>query len=315
MGRVDEAMRRAAEARAGRIDQAEWSAELSAPGGVREPGPTEFPSEAARPRLRTVANQQQSPVTDEKGTAAPSPQLLPSLIERMTAALSRKVVIDRDTDPASKEQYRRLAASLHAAQATNHLKVVMVTSAVASEGKSLTAANLALTLSESYQKSVLLIDGDLRRPSQHAVFGLDSSPGLTDGLRLAESRVVLHRVTPHLTVLTAGESTADPMAVLTSKRMARLVHEARETFEWVIIDTPPVGLISDANLLAEAADGALLVVRAESTPVDIVQRAVATLGRERVLGVVLNQARELDAPGYKYHNYYEAASRSLQAGS
>jgi capsular exopolysaccharide synthesis family protein len=308
-------MRRAAEARAGRIDESVRSADPSAVGGAREPVPTEFPSEAPRPRLRSVVNQSTIPVADAMAPDESSPaRVLPSLVGRMTPTLSRKVVIDRDTDPASKEQYRRLAASLHAAQAASHLKVVMVASAVASEGKSLTAANLALTLSESYQKNVLLIDGDLRRPSQHAVFALDCSPGLTDGLRSAESRVVLHRVTLHLTVLTAGEPTTDPMAVLTSERMARLVQEARETFDWVVIDTPPVGLISDANLLAEAADGALLVVRAESTPYDIVQRAVATLGRDRVLGVVLNQARELDAPGYKYNSYYQTTSRSPQAG-
>jgi capsular exopolysaccharide synthesis family protein len=308
-------MRRAAEARAGRLDESERSVEPSAAGPGREPVPMEFPSETPRPRLRSVGSQSTAPAADPVTPSGPSPsRVLPSLVERMTATLSRKVVIDRDTDPASKEQYRRLAASLHAAQATAHLKVVMVASAVASEGKSLTAANLALTLSESYQKNVLLIDGDLRRPSQHAVFGLDCSPGLTDGLRSVESRVVLHHVTPHLTLLTAGELTTDPMAVLTSERMARLVQEARETFDWVVIDTPPVGLISDANLLAEAADGALLVVRAESTPYDIVQRAVAMLGRDRVLGVVLNQAREFNAPGYKYDSYYHAAPRDPLTG-
>ncbi len=72
--------------------------------------------------------------------------------------------------------------------------------------------------------------------------------------------------------------------------MRRLVDEARETFDWVLIDTPPIGLLSDASLLSQIADGALLVVKAGSTPYDLVQRAVATLGKDRVLGVVLNRA-------------------------
>ena len=297
MGRVDEAMRRAA----GVSDPKDARPQET---GERHTADVEFPTEGTRPRLWTV--QQQPEAVEVK--PAPGRSMLPELAGHMAATLSRKVVIDRETDPASKEQYRRLAATLHAMQATNGLKVVMVASAIASEGKSLTAANLSLTLSESYQKSVLLIDGDLRRPSQHVVFGLESSPGLTDGLRVnREGRVKLHRVTSHLTVLTAGEASTDPMAVLSSEQMHQLIAESRETFDWVIVDTPPVGLLSDANLLSEMADGAILVVRAESTPYDVVQRAVAMLGRDRLLGVVLNRARLAGVANYRYHSYYQAA--------
>ena len=82
------------------------------------------------------------------------------------------------------------------------------------------------------------------------------------------------------------------MAGLTSERMRRLIDEAREAFDWVIIDTPPVGLLTDANLLASMVDGAVLVVKAGSTPYDLVKRAVDAIGRERLLGVVLNRADE-----------------------
>lgn len=291
MGRVDEAMRRAAEAGG------------HAAATVAEPAAAEvdaFPAEASdRPRLRSVGTS--APV-------APRPKpsgLLPPLSTRLSAGLSRKVVVDQDIDPVSKEQYRRLATTLYAGQAANGLKVVMVASALASEGKSLTASNLALTFSESYQKSVLLIDADLRRPSLHEVFGLSGSPGLTDGLGAMDDRkLTLHHVSQTLTVLTAGQPTSDPMAVLASERMRHLVDEARDVFEWVIIDTPPLGLLADANLLGEMADGAVLVVRAESTPYDIVQRTAALIGRERLLGVVLNRARMTPAQGYQYQSYY-----------
>src|SRR6476661_7528340 len=104
--------------------------------------------------------------------------------------------------PASREQYRRLAAALHHAQAATGVKVVMIASAVANEGKTLTAANLALTLSESYRRNVLLIDADLRRPSLHTMFQVEGAPGLSDGLiSIDEPKLPLHRLSPRLAVL------------------------------------------------------------------------------------------------------------------
>jgi len=312
MGRVDEAMRRAAESGAERSSEAKGTTDVtgSDPASIDLPIDA-FPTEAPeRPRLRSVSPQATAPVAPAAKVAPKLPAILPSLGERLGANLSRKVVIDREMDPASKEQYRRLATSLYAAQAASGLKVVMVASALASEGKSLTASNLALTFSESYQKSVLLIDADLRRPSLHTVFGLPGSPGLTDGLLVSDTKLTLHHVTEHLTVLVAGDPTSDPMGILASERMQRLIGEARETFDWVLIDTPPIGLLSDASLMAQAADGALLVVRAESTPHDVVQRAVTMLGKDRVLGIVLNRAKPTEGAGYKYHSYYQAAPAS-----
>ncbi len=167
----------------------------------------------------------------------------------------------------------------------------MIASAVASEGKTLTAANLALTLSESYRRNVLLIDADLRRPSLHTIFKVRGAPGLNEGLTAAdEPKLPLHDVSPRLTILPAGMPNSDPMAGLTSRRMQSLIDEAREAFDWVIIDTPPVGLLTDANLLASMVDGAVLVIKAGSTPYDLVKRAVDTIGPSKLLGVVLNQA-------------------------
>jgi protein-tyrosine kinase len=303
MGRVDEAMRRVAEAQSGgsipaELERGDSAAPTATLAGLEVEA---FPPETAeRPRLRSVAGG-----VAESAPRKTAPTMLPSLSARLNTQLSRKIVTDQEIDPASKEQYRRLATTLHAAQAANGLKVVMVASALAGEGKSLTASNLALTFSESYQKNVLLIDGDLRRPSLHTVFGLSATPGLTDGLAASDdSKLKLHHVTPNLTILTAGQPTSDPMAALASERMHRLVQEARESFDWVVIDTPPVGLLADANLLGEIADGALLVVRAAVTPYDIVQRAVGMLGRDRLLGVILNQADFTMTAGY--HSYYYA---------
>lgn len=305
MGRVDEAMRRAAEIGSrSRQERADLPSGSELPTG--EAFPPEYPD---RPHhLRPVIASAESPARPlQEGPSSQKASILPPLAERLNVHLERKVVIDEGMDPASREQYRRLVTGLHAAQASSGLKVVMLASALASEGKTLTASNIALTLSESYQRNVLLIDADLRRPSLHEVFGLPCSPGLSEGMLSPDDRKLpLHRVSARLTVLTAGLPTGDPMAALASERMHRLVHEAREAFDWVIIDTPPIGLLSDASLLAASADGAILVVKAESTPCDLVERAVAALGRDRLLGVVLNRARVTAGPDYKYHGYYQS---------
>ena len=230
-----------------------------------------------------------------------------SLFERLDSGLAEKVVVDENMAQESREQYRRLAATLHHGQAANGLKVVMIASAVAGEGKTLTASNLALTLSESYQRNVLLVDADLRRPSIHTVFKVVGSPGLADGLMSVEDRKLpLHVISPRLTILPAGTPSSDPMAGLTSTRMRYLLDEAREAFDWVIIDTPPVGLLTDANLLAAMVDGIVLVVKAGSTPYGLVRRAVDMIGAPRVLGIVLNRATA-HALEYRYgYGYYDA---------
>jgi protein-tyrosine kinase len=222
--------------------------------------------------------------------------------------LAEKIVATPDIRPTFAEQYRKLAASLRHAQLNHGLKVLMVTSAMAGEGKSLTATNLALTFSESYRRTVLLVDADLRRPTLHETFRVPNVSGLGDGLRSeTEQKLSLVQVSPRLTLLTAGRPDPDPMSSLTSERMRRVIDEAATRFDWVIVDTPPVGLLPDAKLLANMVQGILLVVQAGRTAYTLVQRAVAALGRDRILGVVLNQADEgTSHVGDGYYDYYES---------
>jgi capsular exopolysaccharide synthesis family protein len=243
------------------------------------------------------------PVEELSTSTPPAPKLL--TLRREAAQYEGKVLADPNIIPQSREEYRRLAASLHHAQAARGIKVVMVTSAVVGEGKTVTAANLALTLSDSYQKQVLLVDADLRRPSLATVFGIRATAGLTDGLTAAEYQVVpVHPVSSRLCVLPAGRPAADPIAALTSARMRRVIDDARDTFDWVILDTPPVAVLTDANLLSQMTDGAVIVVKAGYTPWDLVERAVEAVGRKSALGVVLNRASgSLQGSGY-YDQYY-----------
>jgi len=217
-----------------------------------------------------------------------------------------KLVVTPTIPRAAVEQYRKLAASLHHAQLERQIKVVMITSAAPGEGKTLTSTNLALTLSQSYRRNVLLIDGDLRRPSVHAVFDVPNVLGLSDGLKNeVEHKLSLIQISEHLTVLPAGRPDSDPMSGLTSDRMRRLVAEAAARFDWVLIDTPPVGFLSDANLLAAMVDVTLFVVRAGRSPFRLIQRALDAVGRNRIIGVVLNAVKESDdVVGYGYYGYY-----------
>jgi capsular exopolysaccharide synthesis family protein len=217
-----------------------------------------------------------------------------------------KLVVSPKLPPALREQYRRLGATLHHAQTESGLKTLMITSAVPEEGKTLTAANIALTLSESYQRRVLLIDADLRRPSLDDIFEIPKVFGLSELLTTSPERTAsLIQVSNHLSLLPAGAPDSDPMSKLTSDRMRRLIEEASSSFEWVIIDTPPVGILTDAKLLGSMVDAALVVIRAGKTPAALVQRAVESLGRNRILGVVLNRVEmQAEHGGEAYYGAY-----------
>jgi capsular exopolysaccharide synthesis family protein len=335
MGRVDEAMRRAAEAARVRTpdapSDATWPVGFATPSAFAPP-PVTTPTppfvEVSEPEPVPTASVPEAtiatgpfPLTgvpptavsavgdkddDEFGPRAELAAEASALLDRMDPALREKVVVDRNMEPASREQYRRLAATLYHLQADTNLKVLMIASAGPGEGKTLTAVNLSLTLSESYRRSVLLIDADLRRPSLHKAFQVDGSPGLMEGMVAGDDwKIPLHQITPRLRLLTGGKPSTDPMFGLTSARMRTLIEEARETFAWVIVDTPPVGLLTDANLLATMVDGAVLVVKAGETSYDQVRRAIDALGPGKLLGVVLNRATERSTRyGYDYARYY-----------
>ena len=296
MSRIDEAMARARTAP---------PEELAPPTGRPTPdGGIEFPAEAEEgpammPAARelSVGGPKASPVSSDAVVEAEGD---------LTALPGAEKLMLHNGEATSVEQYRRLAARLLMAQAEKGTRLVMITSAFPAEGKTLTSANLALTLSESYKRKVLLIDGDLRRPSIHSLFRVPNVTGLNDGLQVGEDRKipVLH-YTENLSILTAGRPDSDPMSVLSGERMRRVLDEAKQQFDWVIVDTPPVALLSDAHLLSSLVDTVLLVVHSGRTPLPALKTAIQAVGRERVLGVVLNRADvRMAGAAYDYYGYY-----------
>jgi protein-tyrosine kinase len=267
----------------------------TAPAGSRVPAPANRRVTPRRDRNDTA------PVPDGNGDESAAP-----VFGGFERAIEERVIVSKAMPPVSVEQYRRLAATLHHAQADRGIKRVMITSAVTGEGKSLTATNLALTLSQSYRRRVLLIDADLRRPSLHRIFQVQNVFGLTEGLKARDERqLAIVEISEHLSLLTAGRPDPDPMSGLTSDRMRRILNEAATKFDWIVIDTPPVALLPDANLLAAMVDVAVLVVGASRTPFDLVQRAAESIGRDKIMGIVLNRVEDTGFIGDPhYHSYY-----------
>jgi protein-tyrosine kinase len=310
MSRIDEALRRMS---TGQVEQRGPRAIAERPlrrpdGSVLEIYPAEegtdsfdsFESELPGPASSPVAHRRQ---TTTEWTFDRTPQVFE------TKADSRQL-ISPGNDPILLEQYRRLAAAVHELQVDRGLKTMMVTSALPREGKTLTVTNLALTLSGSYRRRVLLIDADLRRPSVHVVLKIANGKGLHEVLTSNVPALPTVQVSPLLSVLTAGGPNDSPLAALTSERMRGLLEHAAANFDWVLLDAPPVGLMPDAGLLAGITGASLLVIAAGVTPYKLVERAVAELGRERIVGTVLNRIEDHNIPSTgHYESYYVGAAR------
>ena len=217
----------------------------------------------------------------------------------------RLVTAIDEADPVL-DQLRSLATSLHQARTARDLKVIAVTSSVSGEGKTLLSANLALTLSRSYMRQVLLIDADLRRPSLHRLFGIPSQDGIRSALEavVEGSPVAVQEVAPRLSLLPGGKPVRDPISVLASDAMQRLMTAAMATFDWVVVDTPPVGMLPDVGLLSSFSDAVLLVVEAGRVRYDLVQRTVESIGADRIFGVVLNKIPEHEIVAAYGQHYY-----------
>lgn len=205
------------------------------------------------------------------------------------------------------EAYRILRTNIEFAGIDSPMKAILVTSPSPGEGKTTICANLGIVIAQAGKK-VIIVDADLRRPSLHRLFEVSNNTGLTtlllqDGLRPGD--VLLETGVPSLSILTSGPIPPNPSELLGSDRMARLLEELKEGAEVVILDSPPVLAVTDANVLASRVDGGLLVLDAGATRVEEGQRAVEALGHvgARILGVVLNRYRVRDG-GYYYYYYY-----------
>jgi len=216
------------------------------------------------------------------------------------------------------EEFRSLRTRLNHLQSLQPLRTLVVTSASPAEGKSFTAANLALVQSHLQGNLTLLCDFDFRRPIVHNLFKFDRSPGLTEYLTgKATLPEVIRRVgETNLYVCPAGSAVINPLELLNLKEVRTMIERLPSLFNWVILDTPPLLFAADANLLATYCDGTLLVVRLGQTTVDSVTRAISGLSHNNIIGVVANAAKrgELYSKYTYYHSYYYQSGKENEDG-
>jgi capsular exopolysaccharide synthesis family protein len=224
------------------------------------------------------------------------------------------------------EQFRGLRSKLYQFRDQAQLKTILISSGVPAEGKTFVAVNLAISLARNKNNKVLLIDGDLRRPSLHAILGAPDIPGLTEYLAgTAEPSDIMQRSQSpdfsidagqlrsisNITFIPAGAGGDNSSELVANHRIEELLAVLAPHFDWILIDSPPILAFSDAIDLARAADAVLLVARGAVTPYDVAQRAQAAFINSRILGFVLNAVK--DVPVNSSYSYYygkqEAGSR------
>ena len=201
------------------------------------------------------------------------------------------------------EQFRSLRTRVLQAGEREQMRTFVITSAGMGEGKTLTALNLAWLLAQTEGVRCLLIDSDLRQPCATDYLAIDAPRGLSEvlGGELSLRDAVVRLDPAGLYLLPGGQSRDDCAELLSGPTYAGVIAEARRLFDFIIIDAPPLGIFTDANVLINRADGALLVVRAGKTRYTMVDKLLAQLPRERMLGVVLNRAdEELESNSYYY---------------
>src|SRR5215203_4445593 len=212
------------------------------------------------------------------------------------------------------EQYRNLRTRILEVGERMQMRAIVVTSAGVAEGKTLTALNLAWLLAQTEGVRALIIDSDLRRPCATDYLGIEPQMGLSEvlggQLRLEDAIVRLEPSGLHL--LPGGRPRDDVAELLSGPSYERILSEVRRMFDYIIIDAPPLGIFTDANVLMSRADGGILVVRANKTRFSAVDKLLEQMPKERLLGVILNRTEEQpEAASYYYGNRYYNRERRV----
>lgn len=216
------------------------------------------------------------------------------------------ITLEQSKSPIS-EAYRTLRTNVQFTSVDSETKKIMVTSAGPGEGKSSTIANLAVSMAQT-GKSVLLLDADMRNPTQHKLFGLDNAQGLSVALVQDQDYGYYIRETavPGVKLLSAGPIPPNPAELVGSNRMKQLIKEFSRQYDVLLIDTPPIIAVTDASILAQQVDGVILVLASGEVNRDYAQRAKAQLDKvgAKILGAVLNKADLKAGEYYYYYNYH-----------
>ena len=219
------------------------------------------------------------------------------------------LIVERKPKSIEAEAYRSLRTNIQYSSFDKKYQTLVVTSSNPGEGKSTVSGNLALVLAQGESK-VLLVDCDMRRPSIHKTFKISNTYGISDllvGNKKLES--VANKYNDNLSIVPAGKIPPNPAEMLASKAMTAFLEEMKNYFDYIVLDTPPLQAVTDAQVLSTKVDGSLIVVRAGVTKKDAVHNAVSIIKKVKgnIIGTVLNVA---ETKNDKYYYYGDESSRT-----
>ena len=218
----------------------------------------------------------------------------------------KSIISYNDPKSVISEQYRAIRTNIEYSNVDQNTKTILVTSSDKNEGKTTTVSNLAVSFA-NLNKKVLLIDCDLRNPSIHKMFRLNNIYGLTDILAKdrAVDKCIQETELENLYVLTAGATPPNPAEILSSEKMKNLIEDLKNIYDYIFIDTPPIGLVTDAGVLSSFIDGVVLVVKSESVEKKYLEETKKKLDAvdARILGAILNSYKS-EQKDYNYYSYY-----------
>src|SRR3954462_131303 len=236
------------------------------------------------------------------------PDLLEAPMLHVSPSPRSRLISLTEKESLGAEKFRFLGVRLRQMQQARSLKKLLVTSTIPEEGKSVISANLAITLARKQRQRVLLIEGDLRRPVLAHAFGLGNLPGMSELLqqepgplknlyRLEEAKVWF---------IPAGRPPENPLELMQSGRLSEVLQQLAASFDWVIIDSPPILPLADTTVWSRLSDGVLLISREGTTQKKALLRGLEALGKSNLVGVVINSCSDVDESNY-YQRYSPAA--------
>lgn len=216
----------------------------------------------------------------------------------------RRQILNDNTTFAVQEAYKSLRTNISFATRGQKCKKFCITSGVSGEGKSITLLNLAISIAQTGKK-VLLIDADMRRPAMARLLVEQAAPGLSEYLaeEASQEEVIRKEQYPNLDIMFSGELPPNPSELLSSERMQELIETNTEKYDYILVDTPPVGAVTDACIVASLLDGVLLLVWQNRSRKDVVRKAISSLRLTgaNILGYVFNG---VIPETKKYYRYY-----------
>ena len=227
-----------------------------------------------------------------------------SLFDNEEENIDRNLICNIDPRSVIVEQYRNLRNQILSGNRDKKDKILAVTSSVRGEGKTTIAGNLAISFATNPEVSVIIIDGDMRSPSMHKIFGISRESGLSEFINgdIEFEDSLKETFSDNIKIISAGEKASNPSELLSFPRMVKLIEDLRrdDNVNYVIIDTPPVIPATDPRVVAELADATIFVAKANHTSKELIAHSLSLLGKSCILGVVLNNMIGLSS----YYPYY-----------